>query len=87
VFPCAFSDLIWPSSQLKTSSEIRKGRVGNANGKRSDFHGYARATASDDLSFSNHLLIRCGIQLKSQKSEFKPLASVPPHRLYLPVAY
>src|ERR1700733_5007178 len=46
-----------PSEQLKTSSEIRKGRVGNANGKRSDFHGYSRAAASDELSFSSHLLV------------------------------
>jgi len=38
--------------------------------------------------FSNHLLVGFGgIYCKSPKEKIKVLASVPPHRLYLPVAY
>src|ERR1700724_1354919 len=42
VFPRAFADLIRPSGKVKTTIEIRNGRICNANGKRRDFHDYSQ---------------------------------------------
>src|ERR1700722_11799290 len=63
-----------PSSQLKTLSEIRKGGLGNADGKRSDFYGYYRAAVSDEPSFSNHWLVGFGIPVNRRSRNLLQLS-------------